>query len=162
MDRSLNGTACCLPLSARIHTHPGETNHVMAQPPRYTGTFPCTPQDARRARKAVAAFAGSWLQDGDATDFETAIGEALANVIEHGKCSQLTIECWYARKRVTAEIAQNGIGFEPPARARAPQHGATRGYGLFIMRAILDQVDYRENGTRVRLVKARGEGSPSP
>jgi anti-sigma regulatory factor (Ser/Thr protein kinase) len=34
-----------------------------------------------------------------------------------------------------------------------PAHGAARGYGLFIMRVALDHVAYRENGTRVRLVK---------
>jgi anti-sigma regulatory factor (Ser/Thr protein kinase) len=129
----------------------------MAQQPRYTETFECTPHEARRARKAVAAFAGGWLEGRDATDFETAVGEALANVVEHGKCSLLTVDCWYAGKKVTAEIAQNGIGFEPPVRSRAPQRGAARGYGLFILRAVLDQVDYRENGTLIRLVKAKAE-----
>ena len=130
----------------------------MSPQPRYTETFSCTAHDARRARKAVAAFAGGWLQGRDAIDFETAVGEALANVVEHGKCSQLIVDCWYAGKKITAEIAQNGIGFEPPTRPRAPEQGAVRGYGLFIMRAVLDQVDYRENGTRVRLVKSKAEG----
>jgi anti-sigma regulatory factor (Ser/Thr protein kinase) len=121
---------------------------------RYADTFPCSPLDARRARKAVAGFARGWLRGIDACDFESAVGEALANVVEHSGCTQIVVQCWCAGQKVTAEIWQNGTGFDVPARHHAPPRGAPRGYGLFIMQAVLDQVDFRENGTRVRLVKA--------
>jgi anti-sigma regulatory factor (Ser/Thr protein kinase) len=121
--------------------------------PQFNETFACTPSDARRARKAVATFAKAWLRGVDSADFETAVGGALANAIEHGKCSRLTVDCRYARKRVVAEIRQNGLGFNPPRKGRVPAQGAGRGFGLFIMRTVLDHVEYREHGTRVRLVK---------
>ncbi len=125
----------------------------MAHVPHYNETFACTPTEARRARKAVARFAAAWLQGADSIDFEMAIGEALANAIEHGKCSVMTVDCVYSRQRLVAEIAQNGIGWVPPHERRAPAYGSLRGYGLFIMHNMLDRLEYYENGTRVRLVK---------
>ena len=125
----------------------------MIHPPKYKESFACTPTDARRARKAVAQFAGEWLAGADSTDFETAVGEALANAIEHGKCSRLTVDCVYAQERLVAEIAQNGQGFKPPRDHRAPAQGSIRGYGLFIMQSLLDRLEFFENGTRIRLVK---------
>jgi anti-sigma regulatory factor (Ser/Thr protein kinase) len=119
---------------------------------RYKNTFPCNPSAARLARKALVAFARAWLKGADSTDFESAVGEALANAIEHGKCSIVTVECWYDRQKLVAEIRQNGFGFEPPT-AHAPQQGSSRGYGLFIMRTVMDHVEFLENGTRVRLIK---------
>jgi anti-sigma regulatory factor (Ser/Thr protein kinase) len=121
--------------------------------PRYTETFACNPTEARRARKALAHFAAAWLHGADSSDFEMAVGEALANTVEHSKCSRMTVDCVYAHERVIAEIAQNGLGFEPPHIHPAPARGATRGYGLFIMHSMLDQLEFYENGTRVRLVK---------
>jgi anti-sigma regulatory factor (Ser/Thr protein kinase) len=127
-------------------------------PPNYRETFACTPDDARRARRAIAQFAGEWLAGTDSTDFETAVGEALANAVEHGHCSRLTVDCSYSHERLVAEIAQNGKGFEPPCDRRAPTQGALRGYGLFIMQSLLDCLEFYEHGTRVRLVKrAPGE-----
>ena len=125
----------------------------MSQRPQYKETFACTPTDARRARKALARFADEWLQGTDSSDFETAVGEALANAVEHGKCSYLTVDCVYAQEKLVAEIAQNGRGFQPPRGRRAPAQGSDRGYGLFIMHSVLDRLEFYENGTRVRLVK---------
>ena len=123
------------------------------QAPHYKETFACTPTEARRARKAVAQFAGAWLQGHDSSDFETAVGEALANAVEHGKCSYMIVDCTYSRRRLVAEIAQNGLGFEPPSDRHAPAQGSARGYGIFIMQSLLDKLEFYENGTRLRLVK---------
>lgn len=125
---------------------------MMAQP-HYETSFPCEPTQARKARKAVAAFAQTWLKGNDSTDFETAVGEAFANAIEHGGCSVLTVHCWYDRNRLITDIQQNGSGFEA-AHIPAPAQGSLRGYGLFIMRSVMDRVEFLENGTCVRLVKA--------
>jgi anti-sigma regulatory factor (Ser/Thr protein kinase) len=125
----------------------------VTRPPHYNETFACTPTEARRARKAVVQFAAPWLQGTASSDFETAVGEALANAVEHSHCSHLTVDCVYARERLIAEIVQDGIGFEPPRNQRAPAQGAERGYGLFIMHSVLDRLEFYENGTRVRLVK---------
>lgn len=141
----------------------------VAHAPHYTETFSCTPLEARRARKAVAHFAAAWLQGTASSDFETAVGEALANAVEHGNCSHLTVDCIYTHERLVTEIVQNGMGFQPPRRRHAPAPGAERGYGLFIMHSVLDRLEFYENGTRVRLVKraprrakAAAASSPHP
>jgi anti-sigma regulatory factor (Ser/Thr protein kinase) len=121
---------------------------------QYRESFACNPTEARRARKAIAAFAQTWLKGADATDFESAVGEALANAINHGKCKRLNVACRFACQELVAEIAQqNGEPFEPPATSAVPAAGTIGGYGLFIMRAVLDKLEYRENGKCVRLVK---------
>jgi anti-sigma regulatory factor (Ser/Thr protein kinase) len=131
----------------------GKMTSVVLRQHQYQGTFGCNPGEARRARKAIAAFAQTWLTGTDAADFESAIGEALANAVSHGKCKRLKVDCRFAEQAVVAEILQqNGVGFEP-ASILPPAAGAARGYGLFIMRSILDAVEYAENGKRVRLVK---------
>lgn len=126
----------------------------MSSQDQYSETFACNPTEARRARKAIAAFAQTWLNGTDAADFESAVGEALANVIDHGKCTRLNVACQFSRHEVVADIQQqNGLGFEPPETIVPPAAGAPGGYGLFIMRSVLDELEYRENGRRVRLVK---------
>lgn len=47
----------------------------------------------------------------------------------------------------------NGVGFAPACRHERPAMFALRGYGMSIMRALMDGVEYSEGGTRIRLVK---------
>lgn len=131
----------------------------MSTQTQYKATFPCCPSEARRARKALAAFAKGWLCGTEATDFESAVGEALANAINHGKCKSLMIDCYFARRELVAIIEQqNGVPFDPPAKSQPPAEGAVGGYGLFIMRSVLDELEFAENGRRVRLVKRAAAG----
>ena len=123
-------------------------------PLQYRETFTCSPTEARRARKAIAAFARGWLKGVDATDFESAVGEALANAISHGNCRCLNVTCDFVGQRVVAEIEQqDGAPFQPPSVSTRPAAGSIGGYGLFIMRSVLDALEYAENGRRVRLEK---------
>ena len=121
---------------------------------QYRESFECNPTEVRRARKAIAAFAQSWLVGTAASDFESAVGEALSNAINHGHCKRVNVACRFVRQAVVAEIQQqNGAAFEPPANFEPPAVGAAGGYGLFIMRSVLDELEYHEHGRRVRLVK---------
>lgn len=127
---------------------------VIVQTPRgYEGSFPCSPIGARQARCAITAFAKGWLSGRDLTDFEGAIGEVLANAVEHGRGSKISVECYADSDRVVAEIRDYGHGFLPPAAVRVPTGAALRGYGLFIVHRLLDEVEYLDNGSRLRLVK---------
>lgn len=128
--------------------------NVVRNERQYQETFACNPTEARRARKAIAAFAQVWLKGADATDFESAVGEALANAISHGGCKRLNVACHFTRRNVVAEIQQqDGAAFDPPEKSALPSAGAVSGYGLFIMRSVLDKLEYGENGRCVRLVK---------
>jgi anti-sigma regulatory factor (Ser/Thr protein kinase) len=115
---------------------------------------------ARQARSAITAFARGWLRGRDLTDFEGAVGEVLANAVEHGGGPEITVRCYFDCGRVVAEIEDHGAGFLPPQAIRAPVGGAPRGYGLFIMHRLLDEVEYLDNGRKLRLVK-RTSDKPS-
>lgn len=136
---------------------------IVRRPRGYEGSFPCSPIGARQARCAIKAFAQSWLSGRDLTDFEGAIGEVLANAVEHGRGLKIGVECYADSDRVVAEIRDYGGGFLPPAPVRAPTGGALRGYGLFIVHRLLDEVEYLDNGSRLRLIKrldGKSAGSP--
>ncbi len=102
----------------------------------------------------VTAFARAWLRGRDLSDFEAAIGEVLANAVEHGGGDSVTVECYFDSGKVIAEIRDCGGGFLPPAAIEAPLRGAPRGYGLFIMHCLLDEVHFLEGGRMLRLIKA--------
>lgn len=125
----------------------------MLRTPRSRASFPCSAEGARRARKYVVAFASRYLQGEDLANVEIALGEALANCVEHGGGPTIVVECWRDERSLYAEIRGRGSGFEPPATVSAPPQGALRGYGLFIMYAVLDGVEFLEGGRALRLWK---------
>jgi len=126
---------------------------------RYEGSFQCSPIGARQARCAIKSFARTWLSGRDLSDFEAAVGEVLANAVEHGGGPMITVECYFDSGRVVAEIQDHGAGFLPPAAIEAPSGGALRGYGLFIMHRLLDEVEFLDSGCKLRLVKAASKRS---
>jgi anti-sigma regulatory factor (Ser/Thr protein kinase) len=132
---------------------------IVRTPRRYEGSFPASPIGARQARCAVTAFAKVLLRGRDLTDFESAIGEVLANAVEHGGGTRITVECYVHSGRVVAEIQDYGAGFLPPEAIKPPTGGALRGYGLFIVHRLLDKVEYLDNGCRLRLVKSSSRES---
>lgn len=120
---------------------------------RFQGRFQCSADGARRARKLVINFATTWLAGDELVGLELACGEALANCVEHGGGPILAVDCWCADESLTVEIRHQGRGFEPPQAVQAPPRGALRGYGLFIMHQVLDEVEFLEGGRGLRLRK---------
>jgi anti-sigma regulatory factor (Ser/Thr protein kinase) len=120
---------------------------------RYVGSFRCSGAGARHARALIIEFARAGLSRQELQDFETAIGEALANAVEHSKGSNLTVECRREHGAIIAEIENDGNGFLPPPGVTRPPKGALRGYGLYIMHRLLDEVEFLDDGKRLRLVK---------
>jgi len=128
---------------------------------RYKGSFPCSPIGARQARCAVRTFVNSWLSGRDLHDFEAAIGEVLANAVEHSRGESICVECYFDSGEVIAEIQDRGCGFHAPAAIAAPAGGALRGYGLFIVHCLLDKVEYLDGGRTLRLVKVANADASS-
>jgi anti-sigma regulatory factor (Ser/Thr protein kinase) len=125
----------------------------------YHARFPSAYESVGKARRAVTAFAREWFTGDDLSDIESAVGEALANCAEHGHANGTSIDvrCGFDGRELTVEIADAGKGFE---RWNAcdfvkPISSAPRGYGTFIMRRLMDEIEYTERGTRVRLLKRR-------
>lgn len=117
-------------------------------------TFSRSPETLRDARKIVVDFMRRWLSGEALVDLEIAVGEALANVVEHGGGLTFTVTCDRHSDRVTVEITDRGIGFQPsPEHEERPDVGAPRGYGIFLMRHLLDGVEYLDDGARLRLTK---------
>lgn len=110
-------------------------------------------------RHKVLAFTSTQgLDEADVADFVAAVGEALANAIEHGG-SQAPIEivAWMeGDDRLFASVRDQGVGFTPGERPPSipPDAMAERGRGLPIMRSYADSLDVTSTpgcGTRVTL-----------
>jgi anti-sigma regulatory factor (Ser/Thr protein kinase) len=93
----------------------------------------------------------------DAREFVTAVGEALANAIEHSRSADpIVITCRRAQDAIVATIVDSGSGFHPAERVAAelPPEFAERGRGLPIMRRCSDIFEVRSapgRGTEVTL-----------
>jgi anti-sigma regulatory factor (Ser/Thr protein kinase) len=123
----------------------------------YRARFPSKREAVPRARRAVADFARHWFGSDALADIECSVGEALANAFEHGGATDPVIEvsCEFDGRTLVVDIRDYGGGF---ARWNAsdyirPLSNAPRGFGIFIMRQLMDTIEYSERGARIRLTK---------
>jgi len=100
------------------------------------------------ARNAIAGFARlCGFSPEEIDDIRIASGEALSNAVEHGqtlRSSGFSVRCTFAEDELTIEIRDNGDGFDG-----VPEGG----YGMLLMRRLMDRVTYEANGTCVRLIR---------
>ena len=117
--------------------------------------FPRSPEGARRARKILTDVARRWLASDDLANFEIAVGEALANVVESGEGRSLQVTCGRDETGVIAEVGDVGLGFVlgDEDLGVQPEDLSPRGFGIFIIRALSDDVQILNGGTRIRLSK---------
>ncbi len=125
----------------------------------YRATFTSEPRNAALARRSIASFASvCGFSEAEVADIRLAAGEALSNAVEHGRgerSSGFTVACTFEDARLTIEIRDSGGGF-----VAAPDRGAYlqpddrgRGFGIFLMRRLMDEVQFDRNGTVVRLTR---------
>ncbi|MGH7727643.1 MAG: ATP-binding protein [Vulcanimicrobiaceae bacterium] len=104
--------------------------------------IPPEPARACAARRSVGAFARAHgLAPADLDHFLTALGEAVANAIEHARTSgEIAIEVRINEARIVALVRDDGVGFPDglAARAKLPADDAERGRGLPIIRRCSD------------------------
>jgi anti-sigma regulatory factor (Ser/Thr protein kinase) len=134
----------------------------------YRERFPNTLESASQARRKLIRYAKAHGFFGDQlTDLESAIGEALANAAEHGyrDGSGFDVRAYRDGDGLIFEIKDEGAGFAQWTETanRKPQSGSPRGFGIFLMHNLMDEIEYSEHGTRVRLKKrlptaASGDG----
>ena len=120
--------------------------------------FPSTYAAVSKARNFVVSFARWAGLSGEALhDLECAIGEALANAVEHGHRpgSHFTVSADVVDGAVVVDVKDYGAGFEASqvSPGLQPPSQSPRGFGIFIMRCLVDRIQYSERGTRVLLVK---------
>jgi serine/threonine-protein kinase RsbW len=124
----------------------------------YRADYPNDTKNVALARKGVAGFAGACgFSDAEIADIRLAAGEALSNAVEHGSARSsngFTVECGFDGDALSIEVSDSGLGFAPPpgAQTAAPDQRG-RGFGIFLMRRLVDDVAFTRNGTIVRMVR---------
>jgi anti-sigma regulatory factor (Ser/Thr protein kinase) len=73
-------------------------------------------------------------------DFVLAVNEAMGNVLDHANASG-TLALHHDTKQVVAEVVDTaGLLTDPDAGKTTPPPGARRGYGLWLIRQLCDDV----------------------
>jgi len=131
-------------------------------PPTYRATFSGDYKNVPLARNAVASFARvcGFSQD-EVDDIRLATGEAIANAVEHGrnpKVAGFSVRCIFAEDELNIEVRDNGEGFDDDDVPAEPLDEKTRGFGIFLMRRLMDNVNFEKSGTLVRLTRRHHHG----
>ncbi len=127
--------------------------------PSYRATFTSEARNVALARNAIASFARlCGFSDDDTADIRLAAGEALSNASEYGSAMHgggFSVSCTFDEPELRIEIQDSGKGFiTPPASSSIAPDERDRGFGIFIMRRLMDSVTFARNGTRIKLVRA--------
>jgi len=100
------------------------------------------------------------------TDIEIAVREALANAIIHGNHEnpqkRVHILCRCTTDVVSIAVRDEGQGFDTSkiADPTTPESLASvHGRGIYLMRALMDEVHFEENGVVVHMRKTRGQAT---
>lgn len=119
-------------------------------------TYPARPESAPCARQFVQQFLTECGLDPQALfDTVTAVGEGVANAIEHayaGTSGEFTIRAQRYASEIALEIEDNGL-WRRPVQLAKPGLYAERGRGLHIMRRLTHRasIERTQRGTRVTL-----------
>ena len=123
----------------------------------FASTFDNTREAAAAAREQAFSVARDRDFDSDKLfDFEIAVGEALANAVEHGERSggSIRLEGWLSATAFEAAISDDGAGYACGTIATEhPGAFAPRGYGLFLIQALMDDVRFSKSGNSVWFLK---------
>ena len=98
------------------------------------------------------------------SQIELAAYEALVNIIEHNPHpragAKISMRCTIAPARITLTIANTGVHFDPtaapmPDLAEHFKKGRRRGLGIYIIRTLMDTMEYSfaKGVNRLRMVK---------
>ncbi|HEY1626250.1 MAG TPA: DUF6458 family protein [Streptosporangiaceae bacterium] len=92
------------------------------------------------------------LSDKRTIDLVIAVGEIAANTVQHAKTAG-TLDIWSDAGEIICQITDEGVIDDPLAGSRAPEPGATTGYGLWMVNQVCDRVDLHsdETGTVIRM-----------
>ena len=122
------------------------------------------PSDVRSIQQAVddvVQNCGHCHESGHKLNLNLRVGltEALANAMVYGNGhdpeKQVRIEVTMVGGAVTARVTDEGPGFDPASVPDPTEPANLRksgGRGLFLMRQLLDEVSYNEQGNSVTLV----------
>lgn len=131
------------------------------------------PNEAQRIAE-VRRFAAAFLADLRApveasSEILLAVGEAAGNAYRHGRTtdrSEVRVRCEFEHPMVTISVSDEGTGFDPDAVLEevAPDPLAAGGRGLFLMKALMEEVEIAATpkGTTVTLKRRLDRPEPQP
>ena len=99
--------------------------------------------------------------DGKEDAIELALQEALANAVVHGAKEDPSkiVECLVAcdeQRGILIIVRDPGEGFDPnaiPSCTLGENLYSNHGRGIFLINQLMDEVQFRKNGTEIRMVK---------
>ncbi|MGA7474211.1 MAG: ATP-binding protein [Candidatus Sulfotelmatobacter sp.] len=99
--------------------------------------------------------------EGKEDAIELALQEALANAVIHGAREDPTkvVECLVSsdqERGILIVVRDPGTGFAPeaiPACTVGENVYSNHGRGIFLINQLMDKVEFRKNGTEIRMVK---------
>lgn len=117
-------------------------------------------RQARRWLSDVARRAG--FDDAGVHDLLVALTEACANAYRHGyegrNDGRIDIEAFIEADRLRIVVRDYGTRFDPRSwRPPELSRPAENGYGVFLMKTLMDQITFRDSGvgTEVIMTKSR-------
>lgn len=105
------------------------------------------------------------FSEGDVFAIKLAMEEALTNAVKHGNCCDpgkpVTVKYAVTSDAAVVIVRDEGCGFKPeevPDPTSPDRLPLPNGRGIMLLRAYMDELDYRDNGREVRFVKRREMG----
>ena len=114
---------------------------------QYRAAYTSEIANVARARQAISGFAAQCgFSEDEVSDIRLAAGEALSNAVEHGSetpARQIVVKSAFGRGELRIEIQDSGSAFtEPSDRSTVEPDDRGRGFGIFLMRRLMDEVAF--------------------
>ena len=142
-----------------------QAREVGAEIPEIEVRIPSRAEWVALARLAVATVAARMHFNVDEiADLKLAVAEACTNAIQHARESdEIVITCRIYHEGLQITVRDFGIGTEAE-RIRSRDLGEPRvgGLGVYLIRALMDEVEYRvehDSGTVLTMFKRFGDSS---
>ena len=134
-----------------------ELEHFL--PSKVAAISPFVDKLMRLIRKCGCAAEGE-------SDVEIALREALANAIIHGNHENprkhVYVRCRCKPDEISIAVKDEGRGFDTNKMTNptAPENiGSVHGRGIYLMKALMDEVRFEEGGVVVRMRKSAGQAA---
>jgi serine/threonine-protein kinase RsbW len=123
--------------------------------------MPSAIPEVRPATERVLAFLAPLGLDASVLfDVRLCLEESLINAVKYGNREKrevpVRVEAAYSDREIFLAVEDRGPGFDP-ARVQDPTDGgnleAQSGRGVFLIRHLMDRVEYNARGNRVEMVK---------
>lgn len=124
----------------------------------------------------IAPFVDALVDYAAATGFDSGrirlnlrvgVTEALSNAMLYGNRAErhrtVTVHAIFARDEIIVRVSDEGSGFDPeriPDPTTPANRRRTRGRGIFLIRQLMDHVEYNEAGNSVEMRLANGPAGP--